>query len=193
MKFYLLLFFLFFGYQAANSQTIVDGYYITSNNDSVKTKIKVPKIIFSGVDVESLERKVKSVDSSNQGFEKFKPAEINGFGFFYKNKNYNFLKRPITPNTVKFFERIFSGSNASVYYYFKTGYRGAMSEVFIVEKENGEDLVLKNSMSRKKIKNSLINFFSATSTVQQTIKSKPISKRHLENSVKEIVETVDNS
>ena len=75
MKFYLLLFFLCVTWRVVYAQTIVDGYYITLNNDSLKGGIKVPKMIFAGVDIEKLERKIKSVDNNTQSFEKFKPNE----------------------------------------------------------------------------------------------------------------------
>ena len=109
-----LLFFLFLSsFCIAYAQSTVPGYYLSNNNDSIVTQIEIPRSLF-GVDLSKLLLKVEIVDSIN-GNQKFKPKDIKGFGFLYKEKNYIFFSKPtITENNFRFLEPFILGTKTSI-------------------------------------------------------------------------------
>ena len=87
-----LIFFLFLAYLTGESQTIVNGYYITLNNDTIQTKI-----IYS--DIIELQ-KVLKIEELNGEKKVFIPNEIKGFCLKKDStlKLINFSNYSIFPN-----------------------------------------------------------------------------------------------
>jgi hypothetical protein len=193
---YLLLCFAFTS-REIEGQTIVNGYYVSTDNDTVHVEVKVPKMIFDRVNYESLERKLKVADSSSESFQKFKPGEIKGFGFSYKNTDYNFTSKSIKGKRPRFFQKVVSGDKASLYFYYTTSVdyttylSSRKSYTYIVEKRNGDNLVLRTPVSRRKIKARLKKLFENEPNAQAIIDESAISNRHLKNSLKKIIEAIN--
>ncbi|WP_160716734.1 hypothetical protein [Chitinophaga solisilvae] len=80
-QFIFLLFLLpVFGNSNAQTPTTVPGYYVTYSNDTVYTKIKLPKLIFGGEDLSKFIYRVEIVDSFGER-KKLKPEDIKSYGF----------------------------------------------------------------------------------------------------------------
>jgi hypothetical protein len=182
----------FFPFFEASAQVIVDGYCLTNSNDSVPAEIKVPKIVLSGVNTERLERKVKSSLPDRDSFVTLLPRDTKGFGFVYGGKEYAFVSKGLNGNRYWFFQQLLKGRKASLFYYGKENYR-SRRETMLVEKGNGETLVLKNTMSRRKMARRLSGFFEENSMRGNLITAKSISKQDLKRSLTSLLRAIDNS
>jgi hypothetical protein len=172
------------------SQTLANGYYVTNENDSVRTKIKIPITLFTGFDPERLEIKMKSKLTDSSMFKKFTPTEIKGFGFNYKNEPYSFMSINLNEHK-RFFQVIYSGNNVGGYYYVKTGYRGSTVVTVRTQIAEGESLIVNSSsMSRKKIKDTFMAFFKNNNKAVAIIQGYTFSLRNLPYSVKTLLQLI---
>ena len=172
-------------------QTLADGYYVTNENDSVQTKIKIPITLFTGFDPERLEYKMKSKLPDSSSFQKFTPTEIKAFGFNYKNEGYRFVSVNLNEHTKRFFQVIYSGNNIGRYFFVKTGYRGSTTVAVRVQIADGESLIVNSSsMSRKRIKQKFIAFFKNNDKTETIIQGYSFYLRHLPYSVKTLLQMI---
>ena len=193
MKCFVFILFFTLAGQLVYSQNIAHGYFITQSNDTLDVRIKVPKTMFVDVDIETLQRKMEVAVDSTCSFKKFGPGEIKGYGFYYRNIDYNFVAKPVKGNTSRFFRKVFIGNNASMYVYFNAshGLIGTTDYTYVVEKRNSKDLVLESSLSRKQIRAKLKSYFSDNEAAQLLIDENPISNQHRGSSIQEIVSLID--
>lgn len=191
MKRVTVFFLIIITYNKGVAQHLEKGYYITHTGDTIQTEIKVPKDIFGILRLEVLEKKVKAIDSSKQELRFLDQSIIKGFSFNYKGKAFNFSLKKLTNKGSRFFEQISTGKIANCYYYFQSGYRGAKSQYFLIETNSTESVLLKNSMTKYKIKYHLDTLFKKEPEITKLIKQMHISKVHMDESLKELIDSVN--
>ncbi|MEQ1797916.1 MAG: hypothetical protein ABL872_08180 [Lacibacter sp.] len=192
MKLYILFIFFSASFYISYSQTTVPGYYVTNNNDSVDTQIKIPKSLF-GTDLSKLLLKVEIVDSIN-GTKKFKPKDIKGFGFTYKEKHYHFFSKPaITERNVRFLQPFIIGQKTSVYWFHTVDQNGIpLGTFYTFEKADGTYTFFSTGeLSLSRFRASLKEFYKDYPEVQQLIDTKFQTKPSLKHDITEIVEAVN--
>jgi hypothetical protein len=92
------------------AKDLVDGYILLSNNDTVKCKIKVPRDL-------AMFDKVSIKDSlGKEQTYKAKSIDINGFGFFYKDKKYDYTLILDDRAGAQFLMRELAGPRFNLYY-----------------------------------------------------------------------------
>lgn len=156
------------------AQKTVSGYYISKNNDTLKTEIKIRKGVF-GQNTNDFTKSIQVIDNTNKTIE-FTPNDIKEYGFTNEGINYLFMSKPTKNGTNKFLAPVFIGSKSSLYQYgiFTQGSGGAFSssQVFYTfEKADGTFLFLRN-MLNKKFKSELKEFYKDNLEVQQLIDAK---------------------
>ena len=109
--------------KAPKAREIVDGYYLTLQNDTVKCKIEPRELeVFD---------KVTIIDSTGKyiTYKANDPNGINGFGFVYKDKKYDYLPKGDELNVFHFYIVLAKGSRLNLYdrFEFSTGGNGAMT------------------------------------------------------------------
>ncbi|HEV2355600.1 MAG TPA: hypothetical protein VGR89_15235 [Puia sp.] len=111
MKPLLLSLVLVAGAFTTSAKTIVDGYFLTLKNDTVKCRINVNDL--------DLFDKVSIIDTSGKSFSyKAKRREINGFGFTYKNEQYAYLLKADEDSNWRFMIRTADGKRFELFYRF---------------------------------------------------------------------------
>ena len=177
--------------QLVYSQNVAHGYLITQSNDTVDVRIKVPKTIFADVDIETFQRRMDVAVDSTCNFKKYGPDEIKGYGFYYRNVDYNFVAKHVK-GTSRFFRKVFIGNNSTMYVYSNaSGFIGTTFYTYIVSARNSNDLVLENTLSRKQIKTLLKSYFHGNEAAQIIIDENPISRQNMGSSIQEIISLVD--
>jgi hypothetical protein len=174
-------------------QTLANGYYVTNDNDSVQTKIKIPITLFVGFDPERLQLKMKSKLTDSSMFQKLTPAEIRGFGFNYENESYRFISINLDEHK-RFFQVIYSGDKIGGYYYIKTGYRGYTEVTVRAQIVSGESLMVSSSsISRKKIKEKFIALYKNNNKAVAIIQDYTFSLWNLPKSIKTLLQLIASS
>ena len=172
-------------------QTWANGYYISGQNDSVLTTIKIPTPLFQGFDPQRLQHKVKTKIDDSSAFQTFKPSEVKGFGFVYKNERYKFVSITLDDRRRSFFRMIYSGNHVAGYYSYSIGYRGSSIVAVRKQVDGGETLLLKSSsMSKRKIKLKLLDFYKYDSKAKDVIQNYQFSLKNLPESVKILLEKI---
>jgi hypothetical protein len=100
------------------AREIVDGYYLTLKNDTVRCKIEPRELeIFD---------KVTIIDSTEKyiTYKAKDPNGINGFGFIYKDRKYDYVVKVNEDNEWHFLIVIETGSRLNLYYSFHFVYTG---------------------------------------------------------------------
>jgi hypothetical protein len=193
MKHFFLIFILIFSIAISHSQTTASGYYITQENDTVSTQIKIRKGVF-GQTINDYIKEVEVVDSIN-GIKKFVPGDIKGYGFLYDGYRYIFVSKPIKDGSYKFLVPVFMGPKASLYQYgIRTsggGYSFPSQQVFYTfEKPGSEYLFLRNILN-KKFKSQVKDFFKDNQQVQDLIDTKLQYWLDLGKDLKEILQAAN--
>ncbi len=194
MKTYLLSFFFLATFSASQSQTTAPGYYITKNNDTVVAEIKIPRSLF-GVDLSKLLLKVETVDSID-GTKKFKPKDINGFGFLYEGNYYRYFSKPtITQNNFRFLQPFVLGPKTSIYVFYTADQNGRpLGSVYTLEKADGTYAFLSTpTLNLNKVKETIKEFYKDYPEVQQLIDARFKTKVAIKNDIVEIVRAVNKS
>ena len=174
MKHYIILYSFLIVFTSSLAQKTVSGYYITKNNDTIETEIKIRKGVFGQI-TNDFTKSLQVIDSSNKTLE-FTPDDIKGYGFTNEGINYLFISKPTKNGSNKFLAPVFIGSKSSLYQYgiFTQGSGGAFSssQVFYTfEKADNTYLFLRNILN-KKFKSELKEFYKDNFEVQQLIDSK---------------------
>jgi hypothetical protein len=168
MKYSLIAVLLILGGTQANVNGPVDGYLITSANDTVWCKIHV-----SGL---QLFDEVHIVDSlGKDSTYRADQQSIRGFGFNYKKSHYDYVPKADETGHWQFLIRIVKGERLSLYYHFDMieNPRGLLyrDETYLLEDSAGHVLTIgENPLAnyKKKIReflngdNSLRSLFNNT-------------------------------
>jgi len=160
MRFYSFLIFFFFLFNHSSAE-MVRGYYLTANNDTVSTRIDVPRAFLRGGTVTEFYYRITAFDSYGKK-SKFSADNINGFGFVYNGKNYTFRSKPNEKGNYYFQQLIAGGSHANLYRYVQlVEFSDALRELvfYTVQKGDSVNLYLKEFDGKKKIKSDLIEFY----------------------------------
>jgi len=75
--------------------------------------------------------------------------------------------------------------------YVTKGTKGALHEIFIVEGQDGEALVLKSSMSNAKIKRELAGFLNGKTEYQAIIFASMLTRKRLKSDVKSLLDKIN--
>lgn len=106
----------------------VNGYYITSNNETLRCEFLIPMKFWEGEpDFESMQWKVKYLDNLGKKV-KLKPAFAKGFGFSLNGKDYTFHSYKNSINVVSsifidntfIYLRLKSDGYLKIYQYYQT-------------------------------------------------------------------------
>ncbi len=118
MRRFLLLFTLLLCAAKLSAREIVDGYYLTLGNDTVRCKIEPRELeIFD---------KVIIIDSTEK-YITYKAKDlngINGFGFIYKDRKYDYVLKQNEDNEWHYLIVIEKGPRLNLYYSFHFVYTG---------------------------------------------------------------------
>jgi len=143
------------------------GYYVTQDGDTVATKIILPK--FLGEVNTAMFAKIGTFDSATGTRKSFKPEEIRGFGFNYKNVQHNFVTKKFGENKPAFYEIRRRGAKLNLYSRLISGGGGQNTYTTIecaIEKPDGTFVVLPGTNSSQRTKNKLKEFFTDPEIVQ---------------------------
>lgn len=144
-----------------------DGYYITLAGDTVKTKINLPK--FLGQVNTAMFAKIGTFDSAKDNRKSFKPDEIRGFGFIYKNEQHDFVTKTFDGKP-EFFEFRRRGPKLTLYSRLISSGGGQNTYTTIecvIERPDGTFVSLPGTNSTKRTKNTLKEFFTDSAIVQR--------------------------
>lgn len=174
-----------------NAQSIINGYYITQNNDTVATKIKFPKGFFGQNNFTNMIEVVDSIDDT----KRFTPDDIKGYGFSADGYKYFFLSKPVKGGSYKFLTPVFIGSKASLYQHgiYTSGSGYALSSqqlMYTFEKPNNKYLFLVGRTT-KKFKNELKEFFKDDPNVLRLIDDRLKYWLEMKKDLLEIMQTAN--
>jgi hypothetical protein len=113
MRRFLLFLFLLIGTGSLMAREIVDGYYLTLTNDTVRCKIE-PRDL-------QVWHRVTIIDSTGKDIT-YKAKDrngINGFGFVYQDRKYDFLAKADESNDYYFLMVMETGPRINLYYRFE--------------------------------------------------------------------------
>jgi hypothetical protein len=125
----------------------VQGYIVTPHGDTVMCQICIPKD-FGHFNEASLFTKVNILDSTGKKL-KYTPKELQGYGFVYQNKAYEYVSRQIDDEgTTKFLRPMNLGDKINGYFYYdyntsdlQKGSMGSTNEVYVLEDPVSKDIV----------------------------------------------------
>jgi hypothetical protein len=157
------------GTASGSAKTIVDGYLITSKNDTVKCRINVNDL--------ELFDKVTIVDTTDKDVTyRSKRKEINGFGFTYKDETFDYVLKADPNSNWHFFMREAQGKRLNLYYryYWMSYYRGGSvkSEYYLLETPDQQLLLVENGLLsgyKRKIKDFLNGDAALTPLFEKTV------------------------
>lgn len=169
-----VLFFFLFAAMDIQSQTTTPGYYITKQDDTVKTNIRIRKGVF-GQTTNDFIKEVEVIDSV-KGSSKFTPDDIRSYGFSHDGKRYLFVSKPVKNGSNKFLSPLYIGPRSSLYRYGISSSGGGTSlpsqQVFYTfEKSDGSFLFLRNILNNK-FRSQVKEFYKDNKEVQAIIDSK---------------------
>ena len=180
-----IIFILLFG--TVSPQVVVHGYCITLNNDTLRGNLKLASY-FNKINWEKIQRKIKYIDSVTKKEAKFKPADINGYCFYWKNDLYCYKSLFANTSHVIFSRQIASGKRASLFYSITTGYKGSQTSFYYIQKNNGGTLNI-TSATKKGVKELLLNLFSADSAARDAINAFSFARK---SSLKTLVDAIND-
>ena len=176
---------------STNAQPITNGYYITQENDTVKTQIKFPKGFFGQNNFTTM---IEVVDSVNAK-KRFTPADIKGYGYSDGGYKYVFLSKPVKDGSYKFLSPLFVGSKASLYQYginiSGSGNALPSQQVFYTFEKPDNKYLFLAGRTTKKFKNELKAFFKDAPEVQQLIDDRLKYWLEMKKDLLEIMEAVN--
>ena len=157
-----------------NAQNTLPGYYITQNNDTVNTQIRLRKGVF-GQTTNDFIKELEVIDSLT-GPKVFSPDDIKGYGFTQDGLRVRFAAKPVKNGTKKFLSPVYVGAKSSLYQYGirTSGGGGALasqSTFYTFEKSDGSYLFLRDILN-KKFRTELKEFYKDNAEVQALIDTK---------------------
>ncbi len=174
MRRLIVLFYFLFIMLEVQSQTTTPGYYITQQDDTVKTNIRIRKGVFGQTSNDFI-KEVEVIDSV-KGSNMFTPDDIKGYGFSYEGKRYLFVSKPVKNASNKFLSPLYIGPRSSLYLYgiYSSGSGSSLpsQQVFYTfEKSDGSFLFLRNILNNK-FRTQVKEFYKDNREVQAIIDSK---------------------
>jgi hypothetical protein len=188
---YVILLLTSFGY--SYSQTTASGYYVTKTNDTIATQIKIPKSVFGSVDFSKFLLKVE-VSDSVKGIKRFKPENIESFGFLFDGEQYRFYSRPtITQNNLRFLQPVILGKKTSLYQFQTVNQNGTpLGTFYTFERADGTYTFLSSGIKNlDTFRNTLKEFYKDNSEVLQLIERKFQTRISIKGDILEIVHAVN--
>ncbi len=130
---------LVFSIDSMAKDEYVNGYIISKKGDTVTREIRMPYNLGRFNELE-LFSKVVVLDSSNNKIT-LKPKDINGYGFTYQSKKYNYVSKVVDDeDKTVFVWPLNLGKKINEYYYYTynssdlaKGSMGTFSEVYVLE------------------------------------------------------------
>lgn len=157
----------------ANAQSTLPGYYISLDNDTITSQIRIKKGM-AGQLTNDFTEKVEVADSL-KGLIKFLPEDIKGYGFSYNGHQYAFASKPVKDGSKKFLSPLYIGPRSSLYVYGSqtTGGVSVSSKqvYYTFEKSDNTCLFLRNILNNK-FRSQLKEFYKDNAAVQQLIDTK---------------------
>jgi len=178
----------------AYTQNTAPGFYITTTNDSITAQIKIPTSLFGSVDLSKLFFKVEILDSITQNSKKFKPSDIKGFGFVYKQISYSFFSQPtITKNNLRFLQALLLTPETNVYVFKTADQNGrAIGTFYTFERKDGTYTFLSTGIKNlEKFKETLKEFYKDKAALQAIIDTKFTSRMAIERDIITIAKTAN--
>ena len=151
----------------------------------------MPRAIFHGLVVPYLQTRVKSYDTLTRRYFMHHPDNTKAYGFTYQEKPFMFVSMPLNKKRLAFFQQIAGGERAKLYYYYKKHQQNDRHEMFYLVKPSGENIFLKNTMTRKKMRRKMTAFFCDQQRAQYIVQAKSISIRPVEKSLQEMIELIN--
>ena len=181
-------------FQIASStaaQTLANGYYLTTSNDTIRTKLKISTTLFGKIETISLQNRLRVLDSISTEVSTFSPNQIQGYGFEYNNRDRNFVTRTAPGEKPHFYERISDGKIMNCLYY--ADIRDKMTiQIFILERKDSKSAVLKlPPMKFKKIKPEIEEIFKDKQDILAKIDSFELPKRHIKESLIQLTSIIN--
>jgi len=172
----------------ANSK-IVKGYIISQTNDTLLRQIQVEADIFGQFNEIKLYHEVLILND-NGLLQLLTPADIKGFGFNYKDKQYAFISKPVDKSGKSLFvEPLIAGRRATLYLYKELSYM-TNEYRFTVEKQDGTFLRLSDFASLESFRQQLKTFFGddkdAISLIDGSFRSHSKIEKDITNVVREV-------
>jgi hypothetical protein len=170
---------------------IVNGYIISQHNDTLSRQLQVEADFFGQFNEIKLYHEVTTVDKDGV-LQVLTPADIKGFGFSYKDKQYSFISRPIDKERkLLFVEPIITGSKATLYLYKELSYM-TNEYHFTLEKQDGSFICLSDFSTLENFKEKLKSFFADDKDAIALIDLSFHSHARIEKDVSKIVQEVNS-
>lgn len=194
MKKIIIIGLLFGAINTSIAQTTTPGFYLNQSNDTINVQIKIPKSFLGVVQLSKFIDEFEVIDSS-KAIQTFKPEDVKSFGFYYGGLRYNYYSKPIKNGKLKFLQPVVIGSKSSIYEYSTLTY-GSYGMSFLhvyytLEKLDGTNLFVTNSISINKLKDQLKAFYQDNDAAQQLIEEKFQKRLDMFNDMKEVVKTIN--
>lgn len=200
LTFIVLYFFLPIGIKAQKT----NGYFVNVFNDTMLVQIKVPKLIFGGIDMEGLFSQVNIVDSAGE-VTNYKPGEIVAFSFNYKENNYHLVSKPrrkydfwyrATMDTVIcFMEEMNKGARANFYRSFLTisgGKVNSVQEFYTFERsEDNTHLYLSNYSPLNEISTGLAAFYHNVPSIATILQRRFEQRKDIQKDIQSVMNRIN--
>jgi hypothetical protein len=176
------------------AQSTIPGYYVNQSDDTINVQIKIPKTFLGIVQLSKFIDEFEVLDSSN-AIQTFTPYLVKSYGFYYGGLRYNYFSKPIKNGKLKFLQSVVIGPKSSIYEYSTITY-GSYGMSFLhvyytLEKLDGTNLFVTNSISINKLKDQLKAFYQDNNAAQQLIEEKFQKRLDMFNDMKEVVKAVN--
>jgi len=194
MKRIILLALLIGAFNISIAQSTISGYYVKKSDDTVNVQIKIPKSFLGVVQLSKFIDEFEVIDSS-KAIQTFTPQDVKSYGFYYGGFRYNYFSKPIKNGKLKFLQPVVIGPKSSIYEYSTITY-GSYGMSFLhvyytLEKLDGTNLFVTNSISINKLKDQLKTFYQDNDAAQQLIEEKFQKRLDMFNDMKEVVMAVN--
>jgi hypothetical protein len=168
----------------------VKGYIISQNNDTLRRQLEVEADLFGQFNELKLFHQVTIIQESGVP-QILTPADIRGFGFNYKDRQYSFISKPIDKEgKLLFVEPIVSGRKATLYLYKELSYM-TNEYHFTVEKQDGTYICLSDFSALDSFRENLKSFFMDEKDALALIEGSFHSRSKIEKDVTKIVQEVN--
>ena len=194
MKRIILLVLLIGAFNISLAQSTIPGYYVNQSDDTINVQIKIPKTFLGIVQLSKFIDEFEVIDSS-KAIQTFTPELVKSYGFYYGGLRYIYFSKPIKNGKLKFLQPVVIGPKSSIYEYSTITY-GSYGMSFLhvyytLEKLDGTNLFVTNSISINKLKDQLKAFYQDNNAAQQLIEEKFQKRLDMFNDMKEVVKAVN--
>ena len=186
MKSYLFLFLVFPLFKTDHYFKNVDGYIVSLTGDTMAVKIKLPGLMGSNIN-----KQVQLIDSAGQT-QTVMPAEVKGFGYTNKEKQFVYYSKPIKNGTIYFLEPVVVGPKASLFQFVVTGGQyGSDQEFYTFENAAGERMFMTNYAALEVFQSKLKNFYKDHPAINALIDAKFYRRGRIQEDIKSVLEAVN--